>query len=69
MSVGNPVMCIECGYLHGHHSSSCTRERTMNAKLGWDTAVAASERLAVENAQLRAENERLRAENERLRKT
>jgi hypothetical protein len=38
----------------------------MNAKLGWDTAVAASERLAVENAQLRAENERLKAEVERL---
>lgn len=38
----------------------------MNAQLGREIAVAASERLAVENAQLRAENERLKAENERL---
>ncbi len=38
----------------------------MNAKLGWDTAVAASERLSVEVAQLRAENARLKAEIEAL---
>lgn len=31
----------------------------MNAKLGWETAVAATERLAVENACLLAEIERL----------
>jgi hypothetical protein len=40
----------------------------MNYKLGWDTAVAATERLAAENAQLRAVIERLKAENEDLRK-
>ncbi len=38
----------------------------MNAKLGWDTAVAASERLSAEVAQLRAENARLKAEIEAL---
>jgi hypothetical protein len=25
VSVGNPVMCIECGILHGHHQPSCGR--------------------------------------------
>ena len=27
MSVGNPAMCIECGYLHGRHATSCKRQR------------------------------------------
>ena len=39
----------------------------MNYKLGWETAVAASERFLVEIVQLKAENELLRAEVERLR--
>ena len=26
MSVGNPVICAECGYLHGNHAFSCTRD-------------------------------------------
>ncbi len=27
MSVGNPIMCPECGYLHGRHAVSCERQR------------------------------------------
>jgi hypothetical protein len=27
MSVGNPVMCVECGVLHGNHQPSCGRQR------------------------------------------
>lgn len=27
MSVGSPIMCPECGYLHGHHAVSCERQK------------------------------------------
>ncbi len=29
----NPIMCIECGYLHGHHAVSCERRRMTGEQL------------------------------------
>ena len=28
--IDGPIMCAECGYLHGHHAVSCERQRVKN---------------------------------------
>lgn len=35
MSVGSPKMCVECGYLHGHHAVSCERQQPFRAECPW----------------------------------